>query len=259
MIKKYLVIIFALLFGSINISNCQLDNESAYIKVKSEYITHFNDLMRPMITDSLINIDKKALVDLEKRLLEIMKDSKFSTRGRINLLTLLPYVDFGLLDGLAFEVDSLKIVYTTKKIFYSDFRDSNISQLENLSPNNLAEIFSTTFITDASCYNFSSFRLNPHNGYSGYGMIGAGTNGFGPIPADYLYVILSKGNYIYLVSKRISKFKELPICKSLWDKIGNSDGAMDEYAACYQDQLKYDSQFKDFQRQIEKMANYLEK
>jgi hypothetical protein len=276
---KFLIVIFTILLGikdeKKDLLSCvpppktnilQIDKELDYVKTKANYISNFESLMKPNITDSLIKMDNRAVADLEKRLLEILKPSKLSTQGKINLVTLLPYADFGLLDGLSFRRDSLTIVYTTKTLFYEFFKDQGITEIQDLSPNNLADIFTAAFITDAHCYNFSYFRLDEQSGYRGYGMIGAGTNGFGPIPADYLYALVSKDKYIYLASKKISKFKELPKCRALWDSfdLGNQsiasiDSTLEKYATCYQEQLKYDGQFKIFQKQIEEMANYLEK
>jgi len=260
--------------------NFQKDKELEYIKVRDNYIEQFDKLINPMITDSLVRMDKEAVSNLENRLFDILKDSKYSAKGKINLRTLLPYADFGLLDGLYFEIDSLKIVYTSKKIFLDHFKDKNISRFENLTPKNLGDIFSAAYITDARGYNLSSFKLNSDKDITSYGMFASGTNGFGPIFPQFLFVVVFKGNFIYMAEKDITQFGEIEKCKILGDSIfpnterlirdnyqlnlkNNSDldlmqKAMDIYCECYQKELKFDKHFTKFQNQIEKIANFVE-
>lgn len=259
----------------------QYDKELEYIKIRDNYIENLNKLRLPVLTDSVIKLDNDAVADLEKRLFEILKDSQYSSQGKINLRTLLPFADFGLLDGLAFEKDSIRIVYTSKKIFIDFFKEEKISQFDNLTPKNLGDIFSAAYITDARGYNLTSFKIISKNDIQEYGMIGSGTNGFGPILPQYLFVFASKGNFIYMAAKELKQpFKELAICKSQWDsiyqttqKLINEDRsstsnftkeielmeqAMDIYCDCYQKELKSDSQFRALQKQIEIIAKYLE-
>jgi hypothetical protein len=258
----------------------QVDKELEYIKVRNNYIEKFNKLINPVITDSLARMDKEAVSNLENRLFDILKDSKYSAKGKINLMTLLPYADFGLLDGLSFEIDSLRIVYTSKKIFLDCFKDENISRFENLTPKNLGHIFSAAFMCDARGYNLSSYKLNSDKDITAYGMVASGTNGFGPIFPRFLFVVVFQGNFIYMAIKDIAQFGDIEKCKILGDSIfpatdkliseihhsslkNNSDidlmeKAMDIYCDCFQKELKFDNHFKVIQKQIEKIAKIVE-
>ena len=259
--------------------NVQIDKEQEYLRIRDSYVEQFSKQINSATGDSLNKLDEAALKDLENRLIDILKDSRFSSQGKINMVTLQPYADFGLLDGLSFLQDSVKIFYTTKKIFLHYFLKDQNFQIGTVTPGILEEIFTAAYITDAWEYNLSSFKLDSNKDIQAYGMIGAGANGSGAILADNLYVFVSIGNYIYMAEKGISNFKAIEKCVTRWDSLSNdlekqrkesdyintrnNEGkdivvvAMDKYCECYQKELIKDSQFRILKKQIENIAKYL--
>src|SRR5258708_824921 len=125
-------------------SDSLTDKEAEYLKTRDAYIEQFKPLQKAGL-DTLDRMDDRALLDLERRLQEILKDSKYSTQGKNNLITLQGYLGFGMADGLSFEKDSMKIFYTSKNLFFNYYK--GVNKLEMLTPDDLPNIFHWTVLT----------------------------------------------------------------------------------------------------------------
>src|SRR4051794_18184113 len=67
------------------------DKEADYLKTRDAYIEQFKPFQKAEV-DTLYKMEDRAMGDLEVRLREILKDSKYSTQGKISLITLQGYL-----------------------------------------------------------------------------------------------------------------------------------------------------------------------
>src|SRR5258708_18737043 len=130
---------------SVITSDSLTDKEAEYVKTRNSYIKQIEQLPKSKVADSLFKMNTNGLSDLEVKLREILKDSKYSTQGKINLETLVSELGFGMLDGLWFEKDSMRIFYTSKNLFLKYFK---ANQVEVLMPENLDATFQSAFFPD---------------------------------------------------------------------------------------------------------------
>jgi hypothetical protein len=261
----------------------QNSQELEYLKIRDAYIEDFRLLQKKGVNDSLLILDNKALLDLENRLRDILKDSHFSTIGNINLETLLGYIGFGMLDGLEFMRDSVKIFYTTKNLFFKYFNKKY--NLDQLGPKEFESIFQSAFASDWALADFTDIKIPTKSNGLAYGMAAMGFQMSGPGEPDFLFAFYSKDNYIYLAEKQIKKsLKGLPKCKSIWDSINSEseknfenyrqsglndtisfnkgltlrDIAFDKYCECYRKEFVNDSQFELILKQLKEIVSYLD-
>jgi hypothetical protein len=267
---------------SIISSESLTNNESEYLKTRDAYIEQFKSPQKVTVADSLYKMTNKALSSLEVRLREILKDSKYSGQGKINLETLISELGFGMLDGLWFEKDSMRIFYTSKNLFLKYF---NANQIEGLIPENLDAAFQSAFFSDAFVLDFSHIKITSAKSTEAYGVVGLAGQMPGPFPPQHLFAFASTDKYIYLIDKYLkTPIKELPQCKSEWsiinaeaEKLGEQyraanlkdttalnkwhkldELAFSKYCECYQKELTRDPRFKAIQKQLKRMVKYLE-
>src|SRR5258706_6175447 len=255
------------LVESVISSDSITDKEAEYLKTRDAYIEQFKPLQKAGL-DTLDRMDDRARLHLEGMLHEILKDSKFSRQGKNNLITLQGYLGFGMMDGLSFEKDSMKIFYTSKNLLfdYSKFNGS-IHQLDKLTSDDLPHIFHWTVLSDAFVTNFSSMKLASSKNIDAYVMIGQVGNMSGPGPPQNLFALASDGQFVYVIEKELkAQINELPQCKAVWDSFGTEvqtsvekyDTAFEHYRKCFQKDLPTDPQFVAIQKQLESMVKYLE-
>jgi|GEM_PF-2055732 len=267
-------------------TNNLTSQELEYIKTRNNYIEHFKSLYKPGTTfnDSISKRDVSALLDLQKRLRDILKNSHFSTKGRINLETLFDGLGFGMLDGLTFQKDSSTRIFYTSKNLLSAYYNQKGKWSNELTSEDLELISYSAFISDAFLENFSSIRINSSENIRVLGMVGIAGQQTGPFLADRFYVFVAKGNYVYMAEKYFKEglVKEIPECKLLWDSLDLEgkkklealksqgevpfqkqleieDDVFDKYCACYQKELKNEKQFESIKKEMELIAAYLEK
>ncbi len=258
-------------------SDSLTDKEAEYLKTRDAYIEQFKLFERSPYSDSLSKVHSEALLDLEIRLQEILKDSRYTGHGKINLETLIPSMGFGMMDGLWFEKDSLRMFYISKNLFLNYF---NVN-MNNLTNDDLAVIFQSAFFDNAGVFNFAHTRINEN----AIGAVALVTQMTSPFPPYTMFAIVSKGDFIYLIERQFKKpIVELPKCKSISDSIiAEAEKQGDRYRAsnlqdtaalnkrhkldelafskhceCYQKELANDPQFEAIQKQLESMVKYLE-
>jgi hypothetical protein len=247
------------------ISNDSLTaQEAEYLKTRDTYIEQFKQFEKSPYNDSVSNANSQALLNLEARLREILKGSRYSGQGKINLEVLIPSLGFGMLDGLWFEKDSMRIFYTSKNLFLKYF---NSTKIENLIPENLEVTFQTAFASDAFIMDCSHIKISSAKSTAAYGMVGLGGQDIGPYPPQILFAFVSTDKFVYLSQKFLKEpIKQLPQCKSVWDSFGarpqmsiaEQDTAFVHFCKCYQKELSSDPQFESIQKQLESMVMYLE-
>ena len=240
------------------------DKEVEYLKIRDVYIEQFKPFERSPYSDSLSKVHSEALLDLEIRLQEILKDSRYTGQGKINLEVLIPSMGFGMMDGLWFEKDSMRIIYTSKNLFLDYFKARSI---ESLMPEGLEGVFQCAYASNSYILDFSHIKISSSKSNAAYGMVGLGGQDTGPYPPQFLFTFVSNDKYIYLIQRLLKKpVKELPQCKSVWDSFGKEslmsmaerDTAFLHFCKCYQIELSSDPQFKGIQKQLESMVKYVE-
>jgi len=256
--------------------------EVEYLKTRDAYIEKLKPYEKSWGGDSVGNANSQALLNLEARLREILKDSRYSGQGKINLETLIPSLGFGMLDGLWFEKDSMRIFYTSKNLF---LKYSNSTKIENIIPENLDATFQTAFASDAFIMDCSHLKIYSAKSTRTYGMVGLDGQMTGPYPPQLLLTFVSTDKYVYLIQKFLKEpVKQLPQCKSVYENINIEaqkfgeryrasnlqdtaainkqfkleEVAFNKYCECYQKELSSDPQFEAIQKQLEGMVKYLE-
>jgi len=184
------------------------EQEVQYLKTRDAYIEQFKPLQKAGL-DTLDRMDDRARLHLEEMLHEILKDSKYSTQGKNNLVTLQGYLGFGMADGLYFEKDSMTIFYTSKNLFL-DYYKGRINRLNILDSNDLPLIFQWTVLKYAFTTNFFSMKIDSQKNDEEYVMIGQTGNASGPSPPDHLFALVVARKYVYIITKNINQtIKEL--------------------------------------------------
>jgi hypothetical protein len=260
-------------------SDSLTDKEAAYFKTRDAYVEQFKPFEKSSYSDSLSKAHSEALLDLEIRLQEILKDSRYTGHGKINLETLIPSMGFGMMDGLWFEKDSMRIFYTSKNLFFKNF---NVSEL---TPEVFAIVYQNAFFDNAGVESYFTTKISSSKNIEAYGTVGLVTQMDGNFPPNNLFVFVSTDKFVYLIVKEVSgKIKDLPHCKAIGDSI-NAEAkkygqhyrasnlrdtaalnkqfklekvAFNKYLMCYQKELPSDPQFAAIQKQLESMVKYLE-
>jgi len=195
--------------------------ESDYLIKRDEYIDRLQRIQKQKSTvdDSLNNAERQAMLELESKLKTILKTSHFSDRGKINLETLLGFLDFGLLDGLKFDKDSLHICYTSKNLFFRYFNLAD-NQFDRISQEVFESVFQSAYQFDARVSNFSFIKIHSTDNIKAYGMVAGLAQITGRFTPQNIYVLVSKGDYVYIAEKELKeRVKEIPKCISVWDSI----------------------------------------
>jgi hypothetical protein len=261
--------------------------ELEYLKVRDSYIKHFKSIVIKDDNDKIDTQESDSLKDLEKRLRDILKDCRINNiaiDGEINLETLLAGLGFRMLDGLNVTKDSIRIFCTSKSLFFDYFKKEKISQPDNLTTEDLENIFNSVFYSDARITNFSSGKIPAKNNIQVYGMVGMVAQDIGLFLPEFVYVFIADDNFIYMAEKHLNKpVKQIPKCKSIWDSINLESQkalqiyddsqlqdtasfnkhvyldelAFDKYCGCFQRELKKEIQYKEIQKQIEKIVQYI--
>jgi hypothetical protein len=264
------------------------NKELEYLKVRNDYVQYFNRLSENNQNwTEIYKQDSDSLLVLEKMLREILIDSRIdsiSNFGKINLETLTPEMGSGMLDGLKMNKKSKNIFVTSKALFLDYFKSRQIHSTDILTSKQLSDIFSA-LISDARATVFYSEKLASNNGQIIYGSIGTIAQDIGSFPPDNVYVLVANHDFIYI----IQKYSEKPIniiskCQTIYDSIYNKSEkyfdeyqasnledksaidkkfeveeiAWDKYCECYQENFKNDKQYNTVQKQMEKLAKYVE-
>lgn len=264
------------------------NKELEYLKVRNDHVRYFNKLSENNQNwTEIYKQDNDSLLVLEKMLREILIDSRIdsiSKFGKINLETLTPEMGSGMLDGLKMNKKSKNIFVTSKALFLDYFKSQQIHSTDNLTSKQLSDIFSA-LISDARATVFYSEKLASNNGQIIYGSIGTIAQDIGSFPPDNVYVLVANHDFIYI----IQKYSEKPIniiskCQTIYDSIYNKSEkyfdeyqasnledksaidkkfeveeiAWDKYCECYQENFKNDKQYNTVQKQMEKLAKYVE-
>ncbi len=262
-------------------------NELEYLKVRNSYIRYFKSVVINEDNNKVFKQESDSLIDLEKRLRIILKDchiNKISKDGKINLESLIEEVGFGMLDGFTVTKDSMRIFCTSKHLFFDYFKKDKIYSVENVTVENIAEIFNSAYESDAHITNFSSYKIPAKIHIEAYGMVGGVGQDIGLFLPEYVYVFIADNNFIYMAEKQLKQpVKQIPKCKSIWEgifsesqkadsvyRISNlndtaslnksiylEDLAFDKYCSCFQSELKNEKQFEEIQKQIEQMVQYI--
>lgn len=265
-----------------------LKNRDAYIQQLKIQQSKFNREAQNLSYSSrdslcqlmLYNPDRKFILVLEKQLKDILRGSKFPSRGEINLETLLEGdMGMGMLDGLSFGNDAIYIVHTTRPLFLDYLKKNKMSTtLENMDSETLRLIFQYAFSSDAAISNLSDLKLISGNGVQAYGMLGLEAQDDGIYFANCVFVMVIKGNYVYLGKKAlaqayvirnkcVSKYEEKLALQRRTQKpweAGKPDSSIiigdriwNEYCACCRQEVKKDKKFVEIQTLMTKLANQL--
>lgn len=263
--------------------------ESDYIQKRDEYIDQLQGIQKRKSPtdsfDSLYNADGQAMKELEGKLKKILQASHFRANGDINLETLLGYIGFGMLDGLRFNKDSTtRIFYTTKNLFFQYAKKGEEHSFDNWSTNDFASVFNSAFQMDVHVDSYSFIRLSPTPRVEAFGMLALLSQMVGPYPPQQIYVLASKGNFIYMAEINLQKpLEDMPKCKAAWDSLYSrsekkleayrgsnlndttsfnqgmelEDTAFKKYCDCYNRELKNNGKLATIQKQMESIVNYL--
>jgi hypothetical protein len=241
-------------------------DEREYLTKRDSYVEKLQKIqtLKSTADDSLSKADEQAMLELEDKLKLILKPSHFSGKGKINLETLLGFLGFGKLDGLRFDKDSMRICYTSKNLFFKYFQSPDC-QFDRLSPEIFENVFQSAYQFDAHLTNFTFIKLHSTDIIDAYGMVAGLAQITGNFTPQYIYVLISKGNYVYIAEKELKEpVKEIPRCSSVWDSLVSihqqpvDDNVFSKYCDCYRKDLRNDIQFPAIRKQMEAMAAYLE-
>jgi hypothetical protein len=252
------------------VSNDKLGPATIYLAARNSFIYRLQEVQRRkgVVSDSLLDAERIALFQLELKLKDMLKESRFESIGHNNLENLLGFLGFGMMDGMSFRKDSaMQIFYTTKDLFlaYVGSKDSEIS-LAKVPPDSLAKIFMNAFHADAFVFNFSGVDLGIEGGVQAFGMVGSVSQMMGSFTPQFVYVAVFKGKYVYMAELELSKpIEEIPKCRLIWDnaeKEGTTnmtgiEKVFSQYCECYRSELKNTPQFESLKQQMHSIRAYL--
>lgn len=274
--------------------------EIEYLDKKSKYI---NELIDIEVLDELsIKKNNYALDTLEGFLHVLLSDAlvdDFSKRGKINTSTLCREFGIDKMDGLVTKIqDTMTLFYTTKYLFDSYFKSDKyfnsicenckIDSFENLSSKDLTNILTYAFQDDSRVFDFSSLKIKTSDGINAYGLLGLSSNGDWPLLPSEMYVLVTKGKYIYVaqITKKLidkSFINVIPECIYIHDslysdlddqkKLNNYRALADSshhkrinklyyddfesYCECYKNNFPTHAEFKIIEKQFEKMVTFI--
>ncbi len=249
----------------------KLAPETSYLAARDSFIYPLQEVQQKkgVVSDSLLNAERIALFQLELKLKEILKESRFKSIGHNNLETLLGFLGFGMMDGMSFRKDSsLQVFYTSKNLFqaYVGNKEPEI-RFAKMPPDTAAKIFMNAFHADAFVSNFSSVDLGIERGAQAFGLVGSVSQIEGPFTPQFVYVAVVKDRYVYLAELALSKpIEEIPKCRMIWevahrgrheDTMQFDEQIFSKYCECYRTELKNTPQFKNLKQQMETIRAYL--
>jgi hypothetical protein len=277
------LIISASLFG-------QNNKEFEYIKSRNISVDNFKTIqVNNYDWSETDKQDNDSLLVLEKMLREIMKDSRIDSvvrYGKISLETLQPELGFGMLDGLVlnkYSPNYLQIFVTSKALFFDFFNPQQINSIDNLTHKQL-DVILTSLVSDASATVFYSEKISTYQDNLVYGGIGTIAQDIGRTPPFNIFVLIGSGNYIYIVQKFLEKpINEIRECQATYDSINSisqkyyktyqasnlkdtiainktfelEEEAWNEYCECYQKKFQNNYQYETFQKEINKIVQYI--
>lgn len=252
------------------VGNDKLSPATRYLAARDSFIYRLQEVQKRkgVVSDSLLDAERIALFQLELKLKDMLKESRFESIGHNNLESLLGFLGFGMMDGMSFRKDSsMQIFYTTKDLFlaYVGDEDSEIS-FEKVPPDTLAKIFMNAFHAEASVSNFSSVDLGNEDGVQAFGLVGSVSQYMGSFTPQFVYVSVVTGKYVYMAELELSKsIEEIPKCRLIWDnaeKEGTTnmtvmEKVFSQYCECYRSELKNAPQFESLRQQMQSIRAYL--
>jgi hypothetical protein len=287
----YMLTIFIGLISACNSSGNKTNKEFEYLKVRNSYVQYFEKFYENNSNPDWTKIDKQdndSLLVLEKMLREILKDADIDSigkYGKINLETLTPELGFGRLDGLVLnKYSSPQIFVTSKTLFFDYFKSQHINSIQNLTSKQLSDIFSS-LISEAGATVLYSEKMYSNKNSEVYGSIGTIDQGIGTFLPDNIFVLVVKGNYVYIIQKYLDKpINEMSKCQAIYDsmyintqkyydryiasnltdetafnkKVELEETAWNKYCECYQENFKSDEQYDSVLKQIENIVQYVE-
>lgn len=270
-------------------SSQQIIEDNDYISTRDKYIKYFHSVDLAKIDwsnqyDTVLLQEKEALLDLENKLKSLIEVQKVidSESAKINLVTLFDDYGFGLMDGLIFKSDSLKIYCTTTNIFYNYFQNRQLNNLSNLSLEEIEQILNSVLYYDAHISIFYMDKTAETENTT-YGLLGGIGQDFIFAPFN-IYTLSFIGENVYIIEQRMNKEIERNIeCFTLMENIttkskeyidsyyqsGEIDSlvinngmkleefAYKKYCECFHDNFPQSQQYEKVDKQIEKIKTFI--
>lgn len=273
-------------------SSQQVIDSNDYIVTRDKYIKYFHSIDFDKIewsnpSDTVRLQEKEALLDLENRLKKLIEVPKVvdSKNSKINLVTLFDDYGFGLMDGLIFKNDTLKIYYTTTNIFHNYFQDKQFNKFSNLNSEEIDIILNSVLYYDARISMFYMNKTIEETGNTTYAGLGAIGQDFVFIPFN-IYTLSFIGENIYIIEQRVnSEIERIEECETLLDKILSksnelvdsyyksgeidssiindqvkfSDFADKKYYECFYENIQQSEQFENLNKQVVHLNEFIKK
>lgn len=271
-------------------SSQQIIDDNDYILTRDKYIKYFHSLDLAKIdwsnqNDTILLKEKEALLDLENKLKSLIEVPKVIDieSAKINLVTLFDDYGFGLMDGLIFKSDSLKIYCTTTNIFYNYFQNRQFNNLSNLSLEEIEQILNGVLYYDAHISIFYMDKTAAETENTTYGLLGGIGQDFVFAPFN-IYTLSFIGENVYIIEQRMNTEIERNIeCFTLMDNItskskeyidsyyqsGEIDSlvinnrmkleefAYKKYCECFHENFPRSQQYEKVDKQIEKIKTFI--
>ena len=242
------------------------DKELEYIKTRDRQVEYFQKHSDPKVGfEKLEKQHKDSLLELERIMREIMKDSRVSD-GQNNLLVLYNDMGFDILDGLYGIHDSMGLFGITKNLFFYYFMDNKINQLDQLTLTDFDKILNSAFASDAHITPLTTIRLPSENNVQAYGIVTYEAQDIGPFSPDEIYVFVANDKYVYIASRKLDvKLDEVKACRHIWDSLiakpgaddNMEDYAQDKYCECCQQGYQNEPQFDNIKKEMETMVQHI--
>ena len=202
------------------------DAEADYLSTKRAYLASLDAEKKRGTPDSVLDArEAAALHDLAARLRRILGsfDVEGADSGTANVTTLVPQMDFGALDGIAYHFsDSTLVVVTTRALLDAWLRDpvAGDTTLPRDPASALArtELYEQGIPEDAAVAKYTDV---PVNGAAESGVVAAmlanREQDIGPFTPREVIVSVLRGNRVYLVEAPARVLIEPMVsCKLIW-------------------------------------------
>ncbi|MCD4670271.1 MAG: hypothetical protein K8S14_07485 [Actinomycetia bacterium] len=270
----------------------QIIDDNDYISIRDKYIKYFHSIDLAKVdwnnrNDSIWLKEKEARLDLEIRLKNLIEVPKVidSEDSKINLVTLFDDYGFGLMDGLIFNNDSLKIYCTTTNIFHNYFQNGQFNNLGNLNLEEIEQILNSVLYYDARISIFYMNKTIAETGNTTYGLLGGIGQDFVFAPFN-IYTLSFIGEKIYIIEQRINTdIERIVECNSVMDSITSKskgyidsyyksgeidsivisspmkleDFAYKKYCECFHENFPLSHQFENVDKQIMQIKNFIQR
>ncbi|MDO9515628.1 MAG: hypothetical protein Q7J01_05960 [Syntrophales bacterium] len=242
--------------------------EARYVETRDGFIRQFAKAKNPVD-------DRQALAQLEKQIKTIVGPVRiegFPKEGRINLLTLRPEPGFAQVDGLRFDSDMESLFVTTETLLehYVAERPELSKTVGELSKtvgelSKTGDFYRRVFHSDAGVIYYADLPVRSTKGHSfAHAFLGVGAQDIGPFIPSEIFVFVSKGDRILLVSSPTAiEITEIPQCRSEWDRFAKKRSeALDVYRSsqlkdrkAFADSIRYEEQgFEAYHRCYDREA-----